>query len=120
MTNSTYNVSPDQSNSDAEKKSLLDEWNFYSVKTKKSIWYIGSIFLITDLLALSKANLLNATNVVFVMIVPLFYTGIGYLAKSRPMIAMVLAAILFVAVLSLSVFSYGAGSLATGFLLKLV
>lgn len=102
-----------------EKKTITDNWTFYSTKTKKSIWYIGGIFLVTDLLALSKANVLNATNLVFVMIIPLLYAGIGFLARTRPMIAMILATVLFVSILSLSVFSYGTGVLLNGFFLKI-
>ncbi len=102
-----------------EKKTIIENWTFYSTKTKKSIWYIGGIFLVTDLLALSKANVLNATNLVFVMIIPLLYAGIGFLARTRPMIAMILATVLFVSILSLSVFSYGTGVLLNAFFLKI-
>ena len=103
-----------------DKKTMIDNWAFYSTKTKKSIWYIGGIFLVTDLLSLSKANVLNATNLVFVMIIPLLYAGLGFLAKTRPLIAMILAAVLFIAIHALSFFSYGASSLSNGFLLKAI
>ena len=103
-----------------EKKTILENWTFYSTKTKKSIWYIGGIFLVIDLLALSKANVLNSTNLVFVMIIPLLYAGLGFLAKTRPLIAMILAAVLFIAIHALSFFSYGASSLSNGFLLKAI
>ena len=103
-----------------EKDLLIQDWNYGSSKAKKSIFIIAGIFLANDLLALSTAGLLNSTNFVFAMLVPLLFAGIGMLASRKPLLAMILASILFIGIHVLTFITNGAPTILYGWLMKAV
>ena len=97
-----------------------DNWLFERGKTMKAIFAIGAIVLISDLIALSIGNQLNGVNFLVILVVPGIYAGLGFMARHKPMVAMVMAILLFTTVLALSVYAYGAASLFKGFIMKAV
>jgi hypothetical protein len=101
-----------------EKEVLLDNWTSGLQKTMKAIFFIGVILLLSDLLALSMANALNGNTIIYILVVPLAYAGLGLLARKKPLLAIVIATLVFAAVISLNIYAFGARSIISGLLVK--
>ena len=103
-----------------DRQSLMQELKQGTIKTQKSIFIIGGIFLVTDLLALSKANLLHGDNITYMVLVPMLYAGLGFLAKFKPLLSIILATLLFIGIISMSMIAFGAASIMNGLIMKVV
>lgn len=103
-----------------DKDILMDDWKYGTSKTRKTIFIIAIIFLLSDLLFLSNAGLLNSTTFVFAMIVPLLFAGTGMLAAKKPLLAIILATLLFIGINALTIATNGTPTLLYGWLMKAV
>jgi len=97
-----------------------DIWDTESKKTRNSIFIIGGILLLSDLIALSMAHSLDSSTFIYVLIVPLIYAGVGFFALTKPMVAIVIAISIFVGIVLMNLYLMGARSILSGFLIKAV
>jgi len=102
--------------SDTQKEILAIETR----KTRNKLFIIATAILIFDLFALFMANAVNGTTLLFIVIVPLIFVGLAFLAIKEPLLAMILGAIVIVALWVFSFVQYGNRSLISGILVKAV
>lgn len=103
---------------DYDKEVFLDNWKSGSLKTMKAIFAIGAILLFSDLLALSMANTLNGSSIIIVFIVPLIYAALGVFARTRPLLSIIIASVLFLAIIAINIYAFGTKSLLSGLIIK--
>jgi hypothetical protein len=103
-----------------DKEVLMDNIKYDLVKTKNSLFIIGGILFLSDLLSLSMANALSGSTIIYILIAPAFFVALGLLSKAKPMLSMSIAAFLFILIIALSIYTYGAKSLVSGLLVKAV
>ena len=89
-------------------------------RTRNKLFIIAAVILISDLLALFMANVLNATTLLAIGIVPLIFVGLAFLATKEPMLAMILGAAVIVALWVFMYVQFGNRSLISGLLVKAV
>ena len=103
-----------------DKEVLADNMKHDSAKTKNALLIIAAILFLSDLLALSMANALNGTTLIYIIVVPAIYAALGILAVSKPMLSMSLAAIIFIGIIAYNVYALGTRSIISGLLIKAV
>ena len=101
---------------DTQKEILVMETR----KTRNKLFIIAAVILISDLLALFMANAVNATTLLVIMIVPLVFVGLAFLAIKEPLLAMILGASVIVALWVFMFVQFGNPSLISGLLVKAV
>jgi hypothetical protein len=102
--------------SDTQKEILAIEKR----KTRNKLFIIAAVILISDLLALFMANAVNAPTLLAIGIVPLIFVGLALLATKEPLLAMILAAAMIVAMWVFLFVQFGNRSLVSGWLVKAV
>jgi hypothetical protein len=100
------------------KETQLDIWQYEKKKTMQAIWAIGGVLLASDLLALLMANALTVSALIYILVLPALYVGLGLWAQKQPLAAAITASLLFAAIVALSIYAYGAGSSVSGLLIK--
>jgi hypothetical protein len=89
-------------------------------KTRKKLFIIAFVILLSDLLALLMANAVNPATLIFIAVVPLIFVGLAFLAMKEPMLAMILGAAVIVALWVITYVQFGNRSLISGILVKAV
>jgi hypothetical protein len=103
-----------------DKEVLADNLKYDLGKTRNSLFIIGGILLLSDLLALSMSNALSGTTLVYVLVVPVIFVVLGFVATARPMFSMIAAAILFALIIAYNIYAIGARSIVSGLIVKAV
>src|SRR5215203_3860580 len=103
-----------------DKEVLVENLKYDLSKTRTSLFIIGGILLLSDLLGLSMANALTGSTIIYVLIAPAFYIALGFLAKTKPILSMSIAALLFALIIAVSIYSFGAKSIVSGLIVKAV
>lgn len=104
-----------------DKEVYLDNLTYSRGRTMKAIFMIAAIFLISDLIGSFSAGS-NFSNSLFIYIIvfPVIFLGLGFLAKKNPMLSIIIAMILFTGILTINVIAYGGSSLFKGIIMKAV
>ena len=102
------------------KEVFLENYKYDSRKTMTSLIIIGCVLFASDLLALAMANAINAYSLISVLIAPALFTGLGFLARIKPILSMIIAAILFALIIILNIYLLGGKSIVSGLLVKAV
>ncbi len=104
-----------------DKEVYLDNLTYSRGRTMKAIFMIAAIFFIGDLIG-SFSSRAEFTGMVFIYIIffPVIFMGLGFLARKNPMLAIVIAMILFAGIITINVIAYGGSSLFKGILIKAV
>jgi hypothetical protein len=103
-----------------DKEILQDNLKYDLKRTKNSLFIIAVVLLLSDILGLSMANALNGTTFVYVLVVPIIFVALGFAASVKPMIAMSVAAVLFVLIIAYNIYVLGARSIVSGLIVKAV
>jgi hypothetical protein len=103
-----------------DREIFEDNWKFFRNKTMRSIFFVAAIILGADLFALIVANLLDNLIILYVLIVPVIFAGLGIMARFRPLLASSLTAILYVAIVCYTVYQVGPTAIFAGWLVKAV
>ena len=103
-----------------DKEVLIDNIKYDLSKTRNSLFIIGGILLLSDLIGLSMANALSGSTIIYILISPAFFVALGLLAKKKPILSMSIAAFLFILIIALSIYAYGAKSIISGLLVKAI
>lgn len=102
------------------KEVLIENYKYDASKTMVSLVIIGCILFAGDLFALAMANAISVYSLVGAVITPALFVGLGFLARVKPMLSMVLATILFVLLMVLTIYISGAKSIVSGWFVKAV
>jgi hypothetical protein len=89
-------------------------------KTRKKLFIIAFVILLSDLLALLMANAVNPATLIFIAVVPLIFVGLAFLAMKEPLLAMILGAAIIIALWVITYVQLGNRSLISGILVKAV
>lgn len=103
-----------------DKEILQDNLRYDLNRTRNSLFIIGAVLLLSDILGLSMANALNGTTFIYVLVVPVIFVALGFIAMVKPMVAMSVAAILFVLIIAYNIYVMGARSIVSGLIVKAV
>jgi hypothetical protein len=102
------------------KEVLIYNLDYESKKTRNTIWIIALILFLSDFLAIAIAGLISPVTIISVLLIPAIFFGLGFLAYNQQVLAMVIVAVIFAALLIYSIFIVGATSIISGFLVKAV
>ncbi|HYK55113.1 MAG TPA: hypothetical protein VEV15_01440, partial [Flavisolibacter sp.] len=102
------------------KETQLDIWQHEKKKTMQAIFAIGAILLGSDLLALLMAGSLTATTFAYTLVAPVLYVLLGLFAQRQPLVAAIIASLVFIAIIAITIYAFGARSIVSGLLLKAV
>jgi hypothetical protein len=89
-------------------------------KTKNKLFTIAAVVFGFDLLALLAANLVDANTLLYIAIIPAIMIGLAFLAMKEPMLAMIIAALIIVAVWIYIIAMTGSRAAITGWLGKAI
>jgi lysylphosphatidylglycerol synthetase-like protein (DUF2156 family) len=89
-------------------------------KTKIKLFTIAAVVFGFDLLALLAANLVNADTILYIAIIPAIMVGLAFLAMKEPLLAMIIAALIIVAVWIYIIAMTGSQAAITGWLGKAI
>jgi 4-hydroxybenzoate polyprenyltransferase len=85
-----------------------------------AIFAIGGILLGSDLLALLMANALTPTTFAYTLAVPVLYVCLGLFAQRQPLAAAIVASFVFITIIAINIYAFGAKSIVSGLLIKAV
>ena len=102
------------------KQTQLDLVSVYSRKTRNAIFTIAALWLISELLALAMANVFTLRIFLSVCIVPVILVAAAFFALKQPLVAIIVAAIVFCGVWLLTILVYGGIGAIGGLLMKAV
>jgi len=105
---------------DDYKQTQLDMISVYSKKTRNAIFTIAGLWLASELLALAMANAFAIQFILSVLLVPAILVATGFLAPKQPLVAMIIATLVFVGVWTLTILIYGGVGAISGILIKAV
>lgn len=89
-------------------------------KTRNAIFTIAVLILCGDLLGLAVANAFTTQTFLITLIVPAVLIGIGLIAPKEPMLAIILAALIFAGLIILSIIAYGGIGAISGIIIKAI
>jgi hypothetical protein len=89
-------------------------------KTRNSIFIVAALLFGSDLLALSMANVVTGTTLLYTLVVPALFLAIGFFALKQPLAASITATVLFVGLWAFTVFVYGGAQVISGLIIKSV
>src|SRR5206468_5304785 len=81
------------------KETLEFNWNHERNKTRDALWTIGGLLLASDLLRLLLTGTLTPLTLMWTLLVPALYVGLGLMARSAPMVSITMGMVLFVAII---------------------
>lgn len=102
------------------KETQLDIWQQEKKKTMQAIFAIGGILLGSDLLALLMANALTPITFAYTLVVPVVYVLLGLFAQRQPLAAAIIACFVFIVIVAINIYAFGARSIVSGLLMKAV
>jgi len=89
-------------------------------KTRKSLLVCAVVILLLDAISLAIQGILFTENFLIILVVPLLFTSLAFLAMREPMVSIVLASIIMAAVWTYTIVIWGAMAVLSGWLAKAV
>ena len=89
-------------------------------KTKNKLFTIAAVVFGFDLLALLAANVVNTDTILYIAIIPAIMVGLAFLAMKEPLLTMIIAALIIVAVWIYIIAMNGSQAAITGWLGKAI
>lgn len=90
------------------------------VKTRNKLFTIAGVFFIFDVISLSMLNLLTTQAFLYILILPAIMVGLAFLALKEPMLAMIIASVIVLALWIYTISILGARGAITGWLGKAI
>lgn len=87
-------------------------------KVRNSIFWISGVFLISSFLGLAVANTFTAQTILYSLALPLLFTGLGFLSTKQPLLAILLAALVFIGYIILEFTVIGGRAAVSGWIVK--
>jgi len=103
-----------------DKEVLQENLKFDLRKTRDSLFIIAAVLLLSDLLGLSMANALNGSMLIYVIVFPVIFVGLAFVATAKPMLAMTIGVLLFALIVAFSIYAMGGRAIISGLLVKAV
>jgi hypothetical protein len=91
-----------------------------SRKVRNSIFIVAALLFGSEFLGLMMANLVTVTNTLASAIIPLILVGIGFLALRLPLLAIILATLVFAGLIVLTIVLLGGAGAISGLLVKAI
>ncbi len=118
------NIAPVESSigdySDDHKQTQLDLVSMYSKKTRNAIFTIAGLWLASELLGLAMANVFTTLVFLSVLVVPAILFALAFLALKQPLVAIIIAALVFIGVWVLTILVFGGIGAISGLLIKAI
>lgn len=105
---------------DNYKQTQLELILVYSKKTRNAIFTIAGLWLASELLGLAMANVFTMQAILSVSLVPAILIAVAFLAMKQPLVAIILAAFVFVGVWTLTIMIFGGVGAISGLLIKAI
>jgi hypothetical protein len=91
-----------------------------SRKVRKAIFMIAALLFGGEMIGLLMKGDVTPELVLYSAVIPLIIVGLGFLAIKQPMLAIILATLVFVGLIILSIVVYGSVGIFSGLLVKAV
>lgn len=101
-----------------EKEVQLDIWQHERKKTMQSIFAVGLILLISNLIGFATANILDVDHLFDILLIPVIILGLGFFARLQPMVSAISVIVVILAVTVINYISFGPATLIAGWLYK--
>ena len=89
-------------------------------RVRNSIFWIAGLLFGSDMLGLAIANLITGETVLYTLLFPAIFIGLAFLALKQPMLAAILAIVLFAGIIILSIVVFGGIGAIRGILIKAI
>jgi len=105
---------------DDYKQTQAEIFAVESKRVRNSIFWIAGLFFASDLLGLAIANLVSPETLLYALLFPVLFIGLGLLSTRQPMLSIALAMVLFAGIIILSIVVYGGVGAIKGILVKAI
>jgi Ca2+/Na+ antiporter len=105
---------------DDYKQTQKEIFRMDAIKVRNSIFWIAGLLFGSSLLGLATSNLITSETILFALIDPAIFVVFGFLAIKQPMIAIILSVLLFVAIIVITISTYGRRAAISGILVKAI
>jgi hypothetical protein len=105
---------------DNYKQTQLDLIPVYSKKTRNAIFTIAGLWLASELLGLAMANAFTTQLILSVLLVPAVLIAVAFLALKQPLVAIIIAALVFIGVWALTILAFGGVGAISGLFIKAI
>jgi hypothetical protein len=89
-------------------------------KVRNKLFSIAAVFLVSDLIGLASLNIFTFQILVYIIIVPAIMTGLAFLALKEPLLAMIIAVAIVLALWIYVILLLGAAGAIMGWLAKAI
>lgn len=103
-----------------EREVQLDIWQHEKKKTMLSLFGIGTVLLIGNLISYASVNLLDVEHLASIGLYPVVFFGLGFFAQLQPMIAAIGGIVVVIVITVLGYVAFGPASLISGWLFKTI
>ena len=100
------------------KQTQAEIFSRESRRVRNSLFWIGSLLFIGDLIGLAITQDMTGENLIYSLIFPLIFVGLGLLALKQPLLADILGIVVFIGIIILSIVAYGGLGAISGLLVK--
>jgi hypothetical protein len=100
------------------KQTQAEIFSMEGKKVRKCLFWVAGLLFGSDLLAYLMLDYYSLDLILASMIVPAIFIGLGFLAQKQPMLASVLAMIVFAGIIILTLVVYGRVGAITGLIVK--
>ncbi len=105
---------------DNYKQTQSDLIFVYSKKTRNAIFTIACLWLASELLGLAIANVFTTQLILSVLLVPAILIAVAFLAPKQPFAAIIITALVFIGVWTLTILAFGGVGAISGLLIKAI
>ena len=105
---------------DDYKQTQKEIFRMEAIKVRNSIFWIAALLFGSSLLGLAMANIVNEETILYAIIDPAIFVAFGFLAIRQPMIAIILAFLLFAAIIIITINTHGSRAAISGLIVKAI
>lgn len=102
------------------KETQKEIFSVESRRVRNSILWVAGLLFASDMLSLVMVDLVTGELVLYALLFPGLFAGIAFLGLKQPMLAAVLALLLFVGIIILSIVAFGSIGAVRGLIVKAI
>ena len=105
---------------DGYKQTQAEIFAADSKRVRNSILWVAGLLFGSDMLGLAIADLINVETVLYSLLFPVIFIALAFLALKQPMLATILAILLFAGIIILSIVAFGGVGAIRGIIIKAI
>jgi hypothetical protein len=105
---------------DDYKQTQAEIFQRESKRARNSILTVAILLFASDMLGLAIANLITGQTIAYALLFPAIFTAMAFLAIKQPMLAVIIAIIVFAGIIIVSVLAYGGRGAISSIIVKAI